>query len=59
MDLLGLIVGSLELTLVFALIASFLGSLLGLSIILRRSRTASLAPGADLTIVSGDDQARP
>jgi hypothetical protein len=47
-----LIVGSLELVGVFALIAFLLGSLLGLSLILRVRIGPVRAPGEDLSILT-------
>ena len=48
LDLLGLLVGSLELTGVFAVIASILGLALGLAFIMRKRLEHE--PGADLSI---------
>jgi hypothetical protein len=52
LDLVGLIVGSLELTGVFALVAFVLGSLLGIAFILRRRLVAHRLPGDDFSLSS-------
>jgi hypothetical protein len=50
-DLVGLIVGSLELTGIFALVAFSVGALLGLSFILRSRARPYRLPGEDVSIL--------
>ena len=52
LDLVGLIVGSLELTGVFALIALALGTSLGLFFIVRKMRRPHRLPGDDVSLRS-------